>query len=116
MDGSLWNVSKGYGIQPVWSPTGRELFFRSQTDVMVAQIETEPTFNPRTPTAVLGLRGFRIALGRDDARMWDLAPEGDRFIFRRSATLEETSDETFNGLIFVENWFEELKRLVPTDQ
>ena len=116
VDGSLWNVSKGYGIQPVWSPTGRELFFRSQTDVMVAQIETEPTFNPRTPTAVLGLRGFRIALGRDDARMRDLAPEGDRFIFRRSATLEETSDETFNGLIFIENWFEELKRLVPTDQ
>ena len=52
----------------------------------------------------------------DDARMWDLAAEGDRFIFLTSETAAQTTDEEpFDGLIFVEHWFEELTRLVPTN-
>ena len=115
VDGSLWRVSQGYGIQPVWSPNGRELFYRSQSDVMVAQFETDPTFNSRTPTKLFSVSGFRIAEATDDARMWDLAPEGDRFIFGRTGTPGETSEDPFSGLIFVENWFEEVTRLVPVD-
>ncbi len=47
-------------------------------------------------------------------RRFDLAPDGDRFIVRKRGTAEQTTDdEPFNGLIFVENWFEELKARVP---
>ena len=44
VDDGQWNVSVGYGAIPVWSPDGRELFYRNQTDLMVVQVETEPTF------------------------------------------------------------------------
>ena len=114
IDDGLWNVSLDYGVQPAWSPNGRELFYRTRTDLMLAQIETEPTFSNRTPEPLFSLSGYALVFARDAARQWDLAPEGDRFIFPTSGTDAQTSDdEPFNGLIFVENWFEELKARVP---
>ena len=97
----------------MWSPDGRELFYRSQTDLMVAQIETEPTFSPRTPEPLFSLLPGMIG-GPGDGRRFDIAPDGDRFIVRRlGAATTQTGDEAFNGLIFVENWFEELTERVP---
>ncbi len=47
-------------------------------------------------------------------RQFDLAPDGDRFIFRESGTAVQTNDDDpFNGLIFVENWHQELTERVP---
>ena len=113
IDDGLWNVSLGFGADPVWSPDGRELFYRRPTDLMVAQVETEPTFSSRTPEPLFSLSGYEIG-GGATGRRFDLAPDGDRFIVRKPGTAEQTSDDDpFNGLIFVENWFEELKRLVP---
>ena len=40
IDDGQWNVSLGLGLDPVWSPDGRELFYRNATDLMVAQVET----------------------------------------------------------------------------
>ncbi len=78
---------------------------------MVAQIETEPTFSARTPEGLFSLSGYRPSGG---GRQFDLAPDGDRFIFRKPGTAAQTSDdEPFNDLIFVENWFEELRQRVP---
>ena len=114
IDDGLWNVSLGFGADPVWSPDGRELFYHGRTDLMVAQIETEPTFSSRTPEPLFSLSGYATVGGGVAGRRFDLAPDGDRFIVRKPGTAEQTSDDDpFNGLIFVENWFEELKRLVP---
>ena len=114
IDDGLWNVSLGFGADPVWSPDGRELFYRSRPDLMVAQIETEPTFSSRTPEPLFSISSYGMVGGPGIGRRFDLAPDGDRFIVRTPGTAEQTSDDDpFNGLIFVENWFEELKRLVP---
>ena len=110
-------MSLGFGADPVWSPDGRELFYRTQggADLMVAQIETEPTFSSRTPEPLFSLSGYGIG-GATAGRRFDLAPDGDRFIFRTSGTAEQTSDDAdFNGLIFVENWFQELLERVPVN-
>ena len=116
IDDGLWNVSLGFGADPVWSPDGRELFYRIQggADLMVAQIETEPTFSSRTPEPLFSQSGYAIVGGGGTGRRFDLAPDGDRFIFRKSGTVGQTSDDdSFTGMIFVENWFEELKARVP---
>ena len=115
IDDGLWNVSLGYGAGPVWSPDGRELFYQSRTDLMVAQVETEPTFSSRTPEPLFSLSSYGMLSGPTTGRRFDVAPDGDRFIVRKLGTAEQTSDDDdpFNGLIFVENWFEELRRLVP---
>ena len=76
----------------------------------MAQIETAPTFSALTPEPLFSISRYPIGGGRH----FDLAPDGDRFIFRTSGTAAQTSDgEPFNGLIFVNSWFEELKARVP---
>ena len=113
IDDGLWNVSLGFGTNPVWSPDGRELFYLSQTDLMVAQVETEPTFSSRTPEPLFSLLQG-MAGSPATGRRFDLAPDGDRFIVLKPGTAEQTSDdEPFNGLVLVLNWFEELKARVP---
>ena len=114
-DDGLWNVSLTFGLNPVWSPDGHELFYRSNSlaGMMVAQIQTEPTFSATTPESLLDLTGYTI--GGFRGRYFDLAPTGDRFIFLTPGTAEMTDDDPFNGLIFVENWFEELTARVPVN-
>ena len=117
VDDGLWNVSLGMGRFPVWSPDGRELFYESPTTgMMVAQIETEPTFSSETPeplfnvSAILGTLGDAIA-----GRRFDLAPDGDRFIVRIPETTAGTDDASTSGsqIVVVQNWTEELNRLAP---
>ena len=116
LDG-LWNVSLDVGVHPVWSPDGSELFYRDPRAnmLMVVQVETEPTFSSSTPKPLLRLSGSPVGLGPTAGRGFDLAPDGDRFVFLKSGggDLQTSDDADFNGLIFVENWFEELKERVP---
>ena len=74
---------------------------------MVAQVETEPTFNATTPEGLFDLAPFTNNFGRD----WDMAPDGDRFIFLRTLA-EQVAGET-EGLVFVQNWTQELLERVP---
>ena len=113
IDDGPWRVSPDFGVDPVWSPDGRELFYQNRTDLMVAEIETEPTFRARTPERLLDVSNYRTV--GVTGRQYDLAPDGDRFIFLTPEKVVQTSDEEpFNGLIFVEHWFEELTARVPT--
>ena len=75
-----------------------------------AQVETEPTFRPSTPEGLFDLAPFASLVGRE----WDIAPDGDRFIFLRNLG-EQVAGGT-EGLVFVQNWFEELQARVPTGQ
>ncbi len=111
-----WSVSQGSGpiiVQPVWSPDGRELFYRSDTDLMVAPIEAEPSFSIGTPRPLFSLSDYKSGLTAEEARLWDLAPAGDRFLLLSPAATQSTGNQPFNGLIYVDNWFHELLERVP---
>ena len=113
-----WQVSTnntGGTFDPVWSPDGRRLFFQQAPParLMVADVETNPTFSRGTPTEAFDLSAYQAAGG---TRRYDLAPGGDRFVFLKIAAPVRTSDgDPFNSLIFVENWFEELTARVPVE-
>ncbi len=47
------------------------------------------------------------------ARRYDISPDGRRFLMLKPATAETTDGEGLPELIFVQNWFDELQRLVP---
>ena len=114
IDEGLWNVSRANGINPVWAPDGLELFFRGPSNLMVARVETEPTFSSRTPEPLSSISTYSMPTGGGLGRHFDLAPDGDRFIVRDAGIGAQTSDEErFNGLIFVENCFQELTERVP---
>ena len=114
VEAGKWQVSNAGGLDPVWSPDGRELFFAAfegsaGTTFAVAQVETEPTFSATTPERLFDLGPFDLTVR---GRGWDIAPDGDRFIFRRGAA-QTSGAAPFNGLVFVQNWTQELLERVP---
>ncbi len=110
-DGKL-QISTDGGREPQWSPDGQELFYLASGNLMAAQIETEPTFSRSTPESALSMSGYAVQIGT--ARRYDISPDG-RFLMLKSARAETTDGEGSPQLIFVQNWFEELKQLVPID-
>ncbi|HET9387573.1 MAG TPA: protein kinase, partial [Gemmatimonadales bacterium] len=104
--GERSTVSTDGGNEPVWSPTGRELFFRSGNDMMVVDISTTPSFSAGKPR-----RLFTGAYQRSLA-LWpnyDVANNGQRFLMVKKL---DTGDEP-NQINVVLNWIDELNRLLP---
>jgi hypothetical protein len=61
-----------------------------------------------TPEALFESVDLASAWGRN----YDVAPDGKRFLMAVNA--EPMTNRAPAQMIFVQNWFEELKRLVPT--
>lgn len=53
--GAKWSVSSGEGTEPRWAPDGKSLYYRSPTDMMVVDVETEPTFSVSRPRALFAV-------------------------------------------------------------
>lgn len=43
--GGKWQISKGGGLEPRWSSTGREIFFRAGPSLMAASVQAGTTFS-----------------------------------------------------------------------
>ena len=108
--GGKRQISTEGGVAPVWAPNG-ELFYRNGDQMMAVEITTEPSFRAGTPLLLFedryrgtGSGGFTV--------LYDVTPDGQRFLMikRGEPGLEEQAQ-----IHLVENWFEELKRLVPTE-
>jgi serine/threonine-protein kinase len=109
-----WQISSGGGDNPVWNPGGREIFYNSLSGqrMMMVRIEDEPTFTPGTPIELFLARDFDFGAARSFGgdRPWDIFPNGQRFLMLKRADQTVASTQ----ITVVLNWFEELKRLVPT--
>jgi Tol biopolymer transport system component len=104
--GPKWRISTEGGIEPLWSKDGRELFYRSGDKVMVVTVQTEPSFQARTPRVLFEApRMNRSGLWRT----YDVTPNGQRFV------MSQNPDGTREPLqiVYIPNWFDELKQLVP---
>ena len=97
-----WLVSTRGGTAPVWSHSGRELFYRDGDANMVAvAVRSVPTFSTGDAVTLFPAAGFRTDGRRGE---YAVAPDDRRFLMiRRSAA------STAEKLVVVENWFEELK-------
>ena len=77
---------------------------------MVVPVECEPTF--RAGNAEVLFTGQYVLLsGGSIDRRFDIAPDGQRFLMVKQGGATTTSPE----LVLIQNWFEELQRLVPSD-
>ena len=104
-----WLVSgKEGGGGPVWSPDGTELFYRSWTKMMVVSVQTKPTFSSGRPRVLFEGAYVTSAALPGVSQYHDIHPDGQRFLMIKP-------DQESHQINVVLNWFEELKRLVPTD-
>jgi serine/threonine-protein kinase len=97
-----WAVSTRGGTEPLWSHSGRELFYRDVAGNLVAvEVQSAPTFALGRSTALFPAAAyFSFARGLEYA----VAPDDRRFLMIRQVP-GGAPDE----LIVVDNWFEELK-------
>jgi serine/threonine-protein kinase len=104
--GGKWQVSSGGGTEAAWSRDGRELFFRSVNRMMVVEIETSPRFTVSQPQ-VLFDGDFHVSR---TGRSYDVSLDGKRFLMIQHTRAADATP-TFRVAL---NWFEELRRRVPT--
>jgi serine/threonine-protein kinase len=111
VDAGRWQVSTGGGTQPLWARDGKELFYRAVDGaVMRAAVDGGTTFKSDTPMRLFP--GPYLAGGGNGGRTYDMSPDGKRFLMVKEGAPDERAAP--HSLILVQNWFEELKRLVPT--
>ena len=97
------------GGAPSWSPDGRELYYISLAkQVMAVSINTGNgvPFDPGTPVALFDASKFRSSVSTQFTPL-ELTPDGQRFLFTRPVAQEVRT-------VVVENFFDELERLLPT--
>jgi len=92
-----WIVSADGGTEPVWAPSGRELFYRSGDRVMVVPIDQGPPMTIGTATVLL--EGAYVP--NPMHANYDIHPDGDRFVMLRSGEGERS-------VVVVTNLFAEL--------
>jgi serine/threonine protein kinase len=105
-------VSVGGGVEPVWAPGGNELFYRNEDKMMVVPISMSPSFTPGTP-ALLFEKAFEHPTSYTcyTRASYDVTPDAHRFVMVQSEG-EEPPPRRIHVIL---DWFEELKRLVPTN-
>ena len=113
VDAGRWPVSTGGGSRPLWARSGEELFYLALDGaVMRVSVESAATFRAETPTRLF--QGPYFASVPEYAfRTYDVSPDGQRFLMIKEGTTVTVRSRA--GFTVVENWFEELRRLVPTN-
>jgi Tol biopolymer transport system component len=97
-----WQVSTAGGSAPLWSHSGKELFFRNNNgDLVSAAVVTIPTFTVGEQKVLFSLTPFTVA---GPIQLYAVAPDDKRFLMMR-----ETSAGESGLLVVSEHWFEELK-------
>ena len=113
--GGKTQISTGGGLQPIWSPNRRQLFFLTR--------------DLRIMVADYSIRGNSFAAGKP--QLWsqkrlafvgsnypyDLAPDGKRFaVLMNPGASAEQAQESRDSVIVLLNFFDELGRKVPSDK
>jgi len=119
VDDTRWRVSESGGIQPLWAPDQKAIYFGGQGTAegapeWRAAVETGPTL---TRGPVERLFGWVPAPERIGDRK-ELMPDGQHFLIAAGASSAGQlagGAEQQSRIVTVYNWFEELKRLVPTE-
>jgi serine/threonine-protein kinase len=105
-------ISVGGGQEPVWAPTGRELFYRHDGKLMSVKVqETVSSLIASTPVRLFD-DSFRpdISGANGGVANYDISPNGQRFVMVEEP--RQTATEPARLQIIL-NWTQELKQRVP---
>ena len=94
-------------METVWCDTCNEIFYRNGNRVYASRVTLEPTPTFEPPVLTFVAEEFIDTGGRS----FDVSYDGERLYY---VTRTNPPDRT--KIHIVQNWFEELKRLVPIDR
>ena len=102
--GGKWQVSNNTGANPVWSRTASELLYQSGDQIMSVHYSIQGgTFVPEKP---------RVWAEHVRGTLMDLSPDGKRAVMLSPVQTGEAPQEE-HELVFVQNFFDELRRRAP---
>jgi serine/threonine-protein kinase len=115
VDGGRWQVSNNGGDSPLWSPDGRELFYRNGDAAMAVAVKSDPAFDIENPTVLFQGMYYSADFipGTTELSPWDISPDGKRFLMMKNAGVGESTGGGPRRINIILNWFEELKQRVP---
>jgi Tol biopolymer transport system component len=104
-----WQVSVDGGYWPRWNERGDEIFFVTRgNEMMVVDVETEPTLRLGTPQVLFTMPSSGVTLPFNWPDGFDATPDGQRFVMLQSP--DEAEDEIeVEGITVVQNWFAEFR-------
>jgi serine/threonine-protein kinase len=109
-EGTQWQISSQGGTQPLWSRDSRELFFvGSDRTLRSVSVQRASTWTASTPRKLFDRQYF--VGGSEAMRTYDVSPDGQRLLVIK----EPSQTPTVPTIVIHQNWFEELKRLVPVN-
>jgi serine/threonine-protein kinase len=107
---SRQQLSKSGGTEPLWSHSGREIFYINGGGSMVAaQVVTDPTFRIEGESVLFPTEGVRDGVHR----AYDVSRDDQRFVML--IPMERDDEETQDKLILVKNWFTELEEILGSE-
>ena len=98
-------ISNAGGEFPLWAPDGTEIFYATKDKIMSVSFQGEPEVRLGTPQVLFE---WSSMLYDDFLYGYDIAPDGQRFLM-----IERGKPQSITVVL---NWFEELRRHVPTDK
>jgi len=100
-----WQISNSGGTFPGWSPNRRELLYRNGAQIMtVGYTASGDSFVAEKPRV--------WAANVASATGFDFAPDGKRMVITLPATTTAAPTQE-HTIVFVQNFFDELRRLAP---
>jgi serine/threonine-protein kinase len=113
--GGRLQISTSGGDSPLWSPDGRELYYRSGDTVMAVSLKSDPAFSAEAPRLLF--RGsyvsYRFTFMDPELNPWDISPDGKRFLMMKESGPDAPAAAGLRRINVVLNWTEELKQRVP---
>ncbi|MBZ5622037.1 MAG: protein kinase [Acidobacteriia bacterium] len=101
--GARYPISTEGGMEPVWNPAGRELFYRTGNRMMAVDVSFASGFSAGKPRVLL--EGPWLPTPLTTAN-YDVSRDGKRFLMLKSAA----QDNGARQIVVVQNWFEVLKK------
>jgi hypothetical protein len=101
------------GVQPLWPSRGQELFYVGPDGgLMAISVEARGAkWGAGAPVRLLEGRYYLTGAGVTNIRGYDVTADRQRFLMIKDSPANPSASVP---IIVVQNWFEELKRLVPT--
>jgi serine/threonine-protein kinase len=103
-----WQISTSGGTRPLWAHNGRELFYFIAPGILMSvPVRVDAGFSAGTPVRLFS----GLYLSPQGGRTYDVSPDDRRFV------MIKTEDRTAprQQIVVVQNWFQELTRLVPVN-
>jgi serine/threonine-protein kinase len=91
-DGRKWQVSPNPGLLPVWSNSGREIFYRDMVagTLVAVPVTTGTSFSVGAPKVLFPVQGESTpySVSRDDSRFLMVRPTGEAVVRNRLTIIE----------------------------